>query len=86
MWSRYCHSRWIRAAHFPFGDQFEPGSMQIIGVPAPFRYRGLIEQELPHTLPDTNGALISPKPMLNSTGIRSPVRVRGKAKEHCDLR
>ena len=61
----------LPATDFPFGDQFEASSLQIIGFEAPFRRRRLIEQALKDRLGIRTTPSYSPTPMPNSTAARS---------------
>jgi hypothetical protein len=43
---------------FPLGDQFEPGSVKVVGFKAAFRGGGLWKQRLEHTSGHANDAFI----------------------------
>jgi hypothetical protein len=77
----------LPAAHLPFGDEFEPGSVKIVGFKTPLRRRRFVEQPLEYAPAHTDGAFVFPQTDTELDGIPDgiPTGIRGKAEEHCDL-
>ena len=77
----------LPATNLPLSDEFEPSSLQMVGVEATLRRRGLIEQPLEHAPADTHDAFIlaDPDAELDGGPFGVPVRIRGKTEEPCDL-
>jgi hypothetical protein len=74
----------LPAAHLALGDEFEPGSMKIIGFETALRGWALIDEPLEYAARDADHSFVlaEPDPEFNGRNIRIPAGVRGEAKEH----
>src|SRR6266404_6322910 len=74
----------LAAANLPLGDEFEPGSVKMVGFEAAFRHRGLWKQDLEHASGNAHHALIlaHPDAELDDGALRVPPGVGRKAEEH----
>jgi hypothetical protein len=84
--------RQLPAENLPFGDEFEPGPVEVIGFEAAFRRDGLCKQDLEYAPRNTHDASYSPTPtptptpMPNSTTERSGFhRVSGGKRKNMNL-
>jgi hypothetical protein len=73
---------------FALGDEFEPGSVEMVGFEAPFRRGGLWEQDLEHAPGNANDAFIfaHADAELDGVPVGVPSGVGRKAEERCSLR
>jgi hypothetical protein len=71
-------------SNLPLGDEFEPGSIKMVGFKAPFRRGGLRNQDLEDTPGNTHHALIfaDADAELDDGSVRVPPGVGRKTKEH----
>jgi hypothetical protein len=69
---------------FPLGDEFEPGSVKMVGFEAPFGRGSLWKQDLEHAPGNPHHALIlaHPDAELDGVPVRVPPGVGRKAEEH----
>src|SRR6266849_585706 len=74
--------------HLPLGDQFEAGSMQIVGFQATLRRCAFREQTLEYASWNPNHALIvaDADAELDHGPFGVPPGILWKAEKHCDLR
>jgi hypothetical protein len=71
----------LAATELPLGDQFESGSVKVVGFEAAFRRRGLGKRRETRTTPS-----YSPTPMPNSTAFRSEFhRASGGKRKNTNL-
>jgi hypothetical protein len=77
----------LATAHLPFGHQFEPRPIHVIGFEAALRGWGLVEQELENPPRHPNHALIlaDTDAELDGTLISVPSGIWRKPEEHRDL-
>jgi hypothetical protein len=73
------------AAQLPFGDQFEPGPLQMVGFKAPLGCRGLIKQALEHPPGNPHHAFVFPDANAEFDGrsFGAPAGIRPKAEKTC---
>ena len=74
----------LPAANLPLSDEFEPGSVQVVGFEAPFGRGGLRNQDLEDTSGNAHYALIfaDADAELDDGAVRVPPGVGRKSKEH----
>jgi hypothetical protein len=74
-------------SNLPLGDQFEPGSVEMVGFEAAFRRGGFWKQDLEHAPGNAHHGLVlaHPDAELDAIPVGVPPGVWGKAEEHCDL-
>jgi hypothetical protein len=77
----------LPAANLPFGNQFEPGSVEVVSFEAPFGRGGLRNQDLEDTSGNAHYALIfaDADAERDDRALTVPACVGGKTKEHCNL-
>jgi hypothetical protein len=72
----------LPAAHLPFGNQFEPRPIEVIGFQAVFGARALVEESLKHRArPRTRRSRCQTRRRLN----RSSIGRLAKIERTCDL-
>jgi hypothetical protein len=73
--------------NLPFGDEFQPGPMKMVGFDAPFRCWGVWDQDLEDALGNPHHALIlaHPDAELDDVPVGVPPGIWRKAEEHESL-
>jgi hypothetical protein len=76
----------LPAANLPFGDEFEPSPVQMVGFEAAFGREGFQQQDLEDAPETRTTPSYSPTPMPNSTVFRSGFhRASGGNRKNIDL-